>query len=375
MSPRILVVGGSMGGLFAAVLLGRAGFDVTVTERSAHGLEGRGAGLVAQSEVFDILREVGVEHLARVGVTAHERVYLDRSDAIIQRQRTSQTQLSWDILFRTFRERVPDARYRIQDRAVQVWNDASGVRVTYADGHEETADLVIGADGIGSLVREAVSGPHSRPSFVGYVTWRGLVPETEMPEVARRQLFERFSFYDGPGVHVLGYLVPGADGSTEVGRRRYNWVWYRRHSRDELSRVLVDRDGISRPFSIAPGRVRPEVVDSLKRDAAEALPPSLAQAVAAEATPFVHAIFDYASPHMVKGRVALLGDAAFVARPHTAMGVAKAAGDAFALRDALRAHENVEAALAAYQAARVPVGQAIVAYGQRLGRSLQLAEI
>lgn len=375
MSPRILVVGGSMGGLFAAVLLGRAGFDVTVTERSAHGLEGRGAGLVAQSEVFDILREVGVEHLARVGVTAHERVYLDRSDAIIHRQRTSQTQLSWDILFRTFRERVPDARYRIQDRAVQVWNDASGVRVTYADGHKETADLVIGADGIGSLVREAVSGPHSRPSYVGYATWRGLVPETEIPEVARRQLFERFSFYDGPGVHVLGYLVPGADGSTEVGRRRYNWVWYRRHSRDELSRVLVDRDGISRPFSIAPGRVRPEVVDSLKRDAAEALPPSLAQAVAAEATPFVHAIFDYASPHMVKGRVALLGDAAFVARPHTAMGVAKAAGDAFALRDALRAHENVEAALAAYQAARVPVGQAIVAYGQRLGRSLQLAEI
>lgn len=375
MSPRILVVGGSMGGLFAAVLLGRAGFDVTVTERSAHGLEGRGAGLVGQSEVFDILREVGVEHLARVGVTAHERIYLDRSDAIIHRQRTPQTQLSWDILFRTFRERVPDARYRIQDRAVQVRNDASGVRVTYADGHEETADLVIGADGIGSLVREAVSGPHSRPSYVGYVTWRGLVPETEMPEVARRQLFERFSFYDGPGVHVLGYLVPGADGSTEVGRRRYNWVWYRRHSPDELSRVLVDRDGISRPFSIAPGRVRPEVVDSLKRDAAEALPPSLAQAVAAEGTPFVHAIFDYAPPRMVKGRVALLGDAAFVARPHTAMGVAKAAGDAFALRDALQAHENIEAALAVYQAARVPVGQAIVAYGQRLGRSLPLAEI
>lgn len=375
MSPRILVVGGSMGGLFAAVLLGRAGFDVTVTERSAHGLEGRGAGLVGQSEVVDILREVGVEHLARVGVTAHERIYLDRSDAIIHRQRTPQTQLSWDILFRTFRERVPDARYRLQDRAVQVRNDASGVRVTYADGQEETADLVIGADGIGSLVREAVSGPHSRPSYVGYVTWRGLVPETEMPEVARRQLFERFSFYDGPGVHVLGYLVPGADGSTEVGRRRYNWVWYRRHSHDELSRVLVDRDGISRPFSIAPGRVRPEVVDSLKRDAAEALPPSLAQAVAAEGTPFVHAIFDYAPPRMVKGRVALLGDAAFVARPHTAMGVAKAAGDAFALRDALQAHENIEAALAVYQAARVPVGQAIVAYGQRLGRSLPLAEI
>ena len=373
MSSRILIVGGSMGGLFAAVLLGRAGFDVTVTERSAHGLEGRGAGLVAQQEVFDILREVGIEHLARVGVTAHERIYLDRNDAIIHRQRTPQTQLSWDVLFRTFRERVPDARYRIKDRAVQVQTDISGATVRYADGHEETADLVIGADGIGSLVREAVSGPQSRPAYVGYVTWRGLVPETQVPELARRQLFDRFSFYEGPGSHVLGYLVPGADGSTEVGQRRYNWVWYRRYPPTELSRVLVDRDGISRPISIAPGRVRPEVVDSLKRDAAEALPPSFAQAVAAEPRPFIHAIFDYAPSHMVKGRVALLGDAAFVARPHTAMGVAKAAGDAFALRDALQAHPDVDAALAAYQAARVPVGQAIVAYGQRLGQSLQLA--
>lgn len=373
MSSRILIVGGSMGGLFAAVLLGRAGFDVTVTERSAHGLEGRGAGLVAQQEVFDILREVGIEHLARVSVTAHERIYLDRNDDIIHRQRTPQTQLSWDVLFRTFRERVPDARYRIKDRAVQVQTDIAGATVTYADGQEETADLVIGADGIGSLVREAVSGPQSRPAYVGYATWRGLVPETQVPELARRQLFERFSFYEGPGSHVLGYLVPGADGSTEMGQRRYNWVWYRRYAPTELSRVLVDRDGVSRPFSIAPGRVRPEVADSLKRDAAEALPPSFAQAVAAEPRPFIHAIFDYAPPHMVKGRVALLGDAAFVARPHTAMGVAKAAGDAFALRDALRAHPDMDAALAAYQAARVPVGQAIVAYGQRLGQSLQWA--
>ena len=62
-----------------------------------------------------------------------------------------------------------------------------------------------------------------------------------------------------------------------------------------------------------------------------------------------------------------------MARPHTAMGVAKAAGDVFALRDALQAHTDVDPAPAAYQAARVPVGQPIVAFGQRLGQSLQLA--
>ncbi len=372
MSPRILIVGGSMGGLFAAVLLSRAGFDVTVTERSEHGLEGRGAGLVAQREVFDILREVGIEHVARVGVTAHERIYLDRSDRIIQTQRTPQTQLSWDVLFRTFRDLVPDARYRIKARAQAVHPDPVGARAQYTDGHEETADLVIGADGIGSIVREAVSGAQSKPSYVGYATWRGLVPETQVPHLAQRQLFERFAFYEAPGSHILGYLVPGADGSTELGRRRYNWVWYRRYTPEELHGILLDIDGTHRPFSLAPGHLRPELAQTLREEAAERLPASFAAAVAAEPRPFIHAIFDYAPAHMVRGRVALMGDAAFVARPHTAMGVAKAAGDAFALREALLRHPDLDRALAAYQAERVPVGQAIVAYGQRLGRGLLL---
>lgn len=372
MSPRILIIGGSMGGLFAAFLLGRAGFDVTVAERSEHGLEGRGAGLVAQREVFTMLREAGVAHLAHVGVTAQERIYLDRDDHIIHRQRTPQMQLSWDVLFRTFRDLVPDARYGIGQRALAVDSDGTGARVRFADGHEETADLVIGADGIGSVLRAAVSGPESLPHYVGYATWRGLVPEAEVPEGAARHLFERFAFHEGPGSHILGYLVPGPDGATEPGRRRYNWVWYRRYQPDELRQILVDREGQTRPFSLAPGRVRPEQVRALHAEAGEWLPASFAAAVRAEPRPFLHAIFDYAPNHMVKGRVALLGDAAFVARPHTAMGVAKAAGDAFALRDGLRQHRDLDAALGAYEAARVPVGQAIVAYGQRLGQSLQL---
>lgn len=372
MSPRILIVGGSMGGLFAAVLLARAGFDVTVTERSEHGLEGRGAGLVGQREVFAILREVGIEHVARVGVTAQERIYLDRADVIIHRERTPQTQLSWDVLFRTFRDLVPNARYHTKARAIAALSEPDAARVRYTDGHEESADLVIGADGVGSVLREAVSGPASLPRYVGYATWRGLVPETQVPPLAQRQLFERFAFYESPGSHILGYLVPGADGETEPGRRRYNWVWYRRYSPEELEQVLVGRDGVRRPFSLAPGQVRPERVDRLHADAEALLPLSFARAVQAEPRPFIHAIFDYAPAHMVKGRVALMGDAAFIARPHTAMGVAKAAGDAFALRDALLHHRDLDAALAAYEAERVPVGQAIVAYGQRLGQGLQL---
>lgn len=373
MSRRILIVGGSIGGLFAAVLLHRAGFDVTVSERSTHGLEGRGAGLVAQREVFDMLREIGIEHIARVGVTAQERIYLDRDDTILHRQHMPQTQLSWDVLFRTFRDLVPADRYRINARALSVIPEATDVRVLFADGTEARADLVIGADGVGSMVRSAVSGAQSQPSYVGYATWRGLVPEALVPAAAARQLFERFAFFEAPGSHMLGYLVPGADGSIDVGRRRYNWVWYRRFSDAELARVLTDTEGVQRPFSLAPGRVRPEAVNQMRDDAQEFLPASFAAAVIAESRPFIHGIFDYTADRMVRDRVALLGDAAFVARPHTAMGVAKAAGDAIALRDALLRHRELDAALADYSAARVPVGQSIVAYGQRLGRGLELS--
>lgn len=370
MAGKILIVGGSVGGLFTAVLLERAGFDVVVTERSVHGLEGRGAGIVAQHEVFDMLREVGIEHVARFGVTAQERIYLDREGSIIHRQHMPQTQFSWDVLFRTFRDLLPGPRYHLNRRAMEVMPEAGGARVIYADGREEHAELVIGADGIGSVVREAVAGPDSRPRYVGYAIWRGLVPEERVPEIAANQLFERFSFFEMSGSHILGYLVPGADGSIAEGRRRYNWVWYRRFTPAELDEVLTDIDGERRPFSLAPGRVRPEMIFVMRADADQLLPPSFAAAVAAESRPFIHAVYDYVPPRMVAGRVALMGDAAFVARPHTAMGVAKAAGDAFALRDALVSTPDMDKALTAYEAARAPVGANIVAYGQRLGRSL-----
>ncbi|MBS7545312.1 FAD-dependent monooxygenase [Ancylobacter oerskovii] len=367
---RIIIAGGSVGGLFVSELLRRDGHDVTLLERSALGLEGRGAGLVAQSEVFDMLREAGVAHLATFGVVARERIHLDRAGAIVHRQATPQTQLSWDRLFRTFRERVPEGGY-VGGRAVTgVTQEARRARVHLADGGVEEADLVIAADGLGSTLREAVAGPGAQPAYAGYVAWRGLVPEAAMPPEAAATLFERFAFHDMPGSQALGYLVPGADGAIERGRRRYNWVWYRRYTPEELAGVLTDAEGQRHDFSLAPGQMAPAAADALRADAARLLPPAFAAAVAAEPRPFVQAIFDYEAPRLVAGRLALTGDAAFVARPHTAMGVAKAAGDAFALRDALAGQPDLAGALAAYERARLPHGRAVVEYGRRLGAFL-----
>ncbi|MFG1465023.1 FAD binding domain-containing protein [Xanthobacter sp. DSM 24535] len=372
MKGKVLIVGGSIGGLFAGVLLHRAGFDVAVYERSTQGLDGRGAGLVAQQDVFTLLREVGVERLARFGVVAHERIHLDRANHVIQRQRTPQTQISWDLLFRTFREMLPPELYVGGAHVTSVSQDGNGASIQLADGRTFEGDLVIGVDGLGSRVREAVAGRPQAPRYVGYATWRGLVPEHLVPQRAADVLFERFAFFDAVRSHVLGYLVPGSDASLEPGRRRFNWVWYRRYSDAELTQVLTDAEGTRHPFSLPPGAVSQARVRALHADAGLLLPEAFADAVQAESQPFIQAIYDYEAPRMVNGRVALLGDAAFVARPHTAMGVAKAAGDAMELRNSLVGEPTLEAALERYARARESVGAQIVAYGRQLGGMLDL---
>ena len=97
--------------------------------------------------------------------------------------------------------------------------------------------------------------------------------------------------------------------------------------------------------------------------------PHLRQQSVRSSQPFVQAIFDFETPRMANGRLALLGDAAFVVRPHTAMGVAKAAGDAIALRRLLSSSSLV-AALQSYDIERSKVGTTIAAYGRRLGATL-----
>jgi len=365
---RIIIVGGSMGGLFAAALLQQAGHEVTVFERSAAGLEGRGAGLVAQPEVFSLLQAIGREDVARIGVTARERITLDRSGEVLHTDRHPQMQISWDHLYASVRGVLREGVYRTGRQVVAVGEDAGTAWVHLDDGAWQVADLVIGADGIGSVVREAVTGADVDPTYAGYVAWRALVPEHALPDIAARTLSDRFAFYHMPGGQALGYTVAGPAGEVEPGARRYNAVWYR--ATEDLAATLTDTEGRPHRFSLPPGGVPEAVRARLVDDARTFLPPAFAEVFAVEPAPFVQAIFDLETPRMVNGRLALIGDAAFVARPHTAMGVAKAAGDALALAEAVAKGWSAEAS-SAYGLKRLVHGRAVVAYGRRLGATLR----
>lgn len=374
MPLHIGISGGSVGGLFAATQLARHGHRVTLFERSPHGLGGRGAGLVIQQPVLDLLQREGLQDLAGHGVWAEQRLYLDDRGNVIGREPRRQMQVSWDVLFAAFRGRIGDADYHPGVRVEDVEENRQHVLVRCSDGSRHRVDLLIGADGQASRVRRGVDtrlGAEGQPGYAGYVAWRGLLPERALPPVAANQLLERMAFHFAPQRQALGYLVPGAQGELAPGQRRYNWVWYRHLAPAALARLMADA-GRESALSLGPGQVPAAWAARLRADAARGLPPSFAAVVQADPRPFMQPIHDYATPQMVHGRVALLGDAAFIARPHTAMGVAKAAADAMALGDALAGIEpaGVATALLAYEQQRLQAGRAIVAYGQRLGESM-----
>jgi 2-polyprenyl-6-methoxyphenol hydroxylase-like FAD-dependent oxidoreductase len=365
---RIAIAGGSMAGLFSAALLGQAGHEVQVFERSRSGLEGRGAGLVPQQEVFEVLRAIGRDDVANLGVVAHERITLDGAGHVTQRNRAPQMQLSWDHLYLKTREAADEKAYHLGRAVIAAGQDALSAWLDLDDGTRVAADLVIGADGIGSAVRRALLPNGSDPNYAGYVAWRALVPEGRLPSLAASALSDRFAFFHMPGGQALGYTVAGANGELELGRRRYNAVWYRRT--DHLASTLTDREGRTHLFSLPPGGVTEEAKGVLVADARRLLPLPFAEVFSAEPTPFVQAIFDMTTPRMAVGRIALIGDAAFVARPHTAMGVAKAAGDAIALARAVSQGWTPNAR-AAFESERLRLGNAVVDHGRMLGTSIE----
>jgi 2-polyprenyl-6-methoxyphenol hydroxylase-like FAD-dependent oxidoreductase len=365
---KVIIVGGSVGGLFAGALLHRAGWKVTLYERSAIGLAGKGAGLVPQLEVSQILAEIGREDVLRSGVVARERIFLDRQGNIVHTVRTPQSQMSWDLLFEAFQSELPGECYRRGMRAVSARQDEHSATVMLEDETTDTGDLILGADGIGSIIRDVVA-PGSEPRYAGYVAFRGLAPETLMPLESADTLLGRFTFYNAHRTQMLGYLVAGADGSIEPGHRRYNWVWYRVLSEEQLARALTSDSCESRRYSVPPGSLSQATRLELVASAASQLPAVCARLVQREPKPFMQAIFDYEAPSMVKGRFALLGDAAFIVRPHTAMGVSKAAGDAMTLRDCLMQTPSIPEALDRYDHLRRLTGNEIARYGQQLGAS------
>lgn len=374
-APRAAVVGGSLAGLSAAVALTGIGYEVEVLEASPRPLSSRGAGLVLQPDVEELLVRFAVVDPDEIATSCTSRQYLQPDGRASVSHAMPQRFTAWNALYRHLRAALGGARHQAGAEVVAVVDGEDAAAVHLADGRVVTADLVVGADGWDSTVRQALL-PGVGPRDAGYVAWRGLVHEAELPAAVLRSLVDRFTFAEiGTGGHALCYLVPGVDGELAAGARRVNWVWYvAAEAGPELNRELTDAAGRRRALSVPPGATDEDFIAEVRARARRELPPVLSELVSRTAEPFVQAVVDLASPRMAWQRCALIGDAAFVPRPHTAAGTAKAAGDVLALADALAgaAPGREPEALRRWEPARIAEGRLLSEHGRRLGASLGL---
>lgn len=382
--PRAIVAGGSIGGLSAALALRESGFEVTVHERASATLGNRGAGIVAHRESVRELTAGGGQRLDDLSIPSGSLRYFDRTGRMAHEEPSSYRFTSWHTLHSALLDLVGEDCYRRGSALRDFTQDGQEGAVTarFSDGSVQQADLLVCADGITSTARRILL-PRCRPRYAGYVGWRGIVPAEHAGPRLLRELGDDITYQLLEPGHILAYPIPGSSRAGPGADARYlNWVWYRNVAEGlELDRLRTDAAGTARELSVPPGAVAPGHVAEM-RSASSCLQDTLRALVLATREPFIQVIVDLEVPRMAFGRVCLLGDAAFVARPHAAAGTAKAAADAWRLGEVVREHRGshdsrgdadagIAAALAGYERTQLPLGRALVRRARVLGHAVQ----
>lgn len=362
----IIIVGGSLGGLFTGVALKQQGYNTTILERNPTNLlDNQGAGIVAGGDTLTFFERY--DRCKRpIAVPAPKRMYLDQSGKIVQEMPLKGTMTSWDLCYYVLRANydhqesayceVPGSRdgdgeidYRFGCTFKEFREEAGKIHVTYenADGARESVvgDMLVGADGPSSTVRKILC-PEVERKYAGYCVIRGTVPEDEASEEAKKVFVERFTFFHAPGIQNLTYTIPGLDGAMEPGKRLLNFVWYTNFPEDgqELEEVMTDIDGKRRRVTIPPGMMRPSAWEMVKKRGRDRLPPQMSEMVEKTKQPFVQCITDVITPtnNFYSGKVVLVGDALAGFRPHTVASTSQAAFDVLMLVEYLKTGDHSE---------------------------------
>ena len=373
-AARIAVVGGSLGGLTAACLLRDGGHDVTVYERSPRELEQRGAGIGFLEASSRYLVDRAELALDEVSIATDRIRYLARDGTVIHDTAHRYRFSSWNTVYRRLLAHWGADRYLLGHEMLDFDQDADRVVVHFSDPTIDAveADLLVCADGVGSTARRRLQ-PNAAQAYAGYVAWRGMVPELDLPADLAASLGDAITYHVYANSHILAYPIPGLDGSVEPGDRLINFVWYRNYlDGGDLDDLLTDRDGVRRDLSVPPGLAADHHVAELEATAAARLPATLAELVDRTAQPFLQVVYDIEVERMAFGRVCLVGDAAFSVRPHAAAGTAKAADDGWALAAALDGADDVVGALSGWEPPRLKLGRELLERTRRIGSRSQV---
>ena len=368
---RAIIIGGSLGGLLAAHQLRSIGWDVDVFERTADDLADRGAGIGTHPALFEAMQRVGLTLDTSDCTQPRCYVCLDRGNRLVHEAPARRTMTAWSRLYRPLRDNLPSASYHNGMLFDRLEDDGDSVTALFADGSRCTADLLVGADGFRSSVRTQVL-PDLKPTYAGYIAWRALAPAGDLPPATWSAIKDVYVFCVPEGELLVSYAVPTRDEDRARGRLSYNVVWYRPADEQALADLCTDASGRQHEFSIAPPLIRPQIIAHMQAHARALLAPPMADVFEHAQQPFFQPIYDLASPQLAIGRVALLGDAAFVARPHVGAGVTKAALDAMSLAHSIgAAGDDLTAALREYDRRQRQLGDWCVARGRQMGARIR----
>ncbi len=328
----IAVIGGGIGGLGCAIALRRAGHDVTVTEQASR-IGEVGAGFALAPNGMRMIDRLGLRPAVEaIGAPYGDRSRYYRSDGEVVGGLTTEDSSgeygTWGLhradMVDTLLAALPADVIRTGHRLTGIQEDDRGVHLEFEDAEAIHADLAIGADGIHSFVRHAVTTT-TEPVPAGSKAYRGLVPIDRLPGWPT----EALQLWMGDGKHFLTYPVRAG--------RLLNYVAFvpsEEHLRESWSAVGD--------------------VESLRRDFAD-WDPRVEQVLSQVETTFWWGLYDREPlPRWSSERVTLLGDAAHAMLPHLGQGANQAIEDGMALAALLRGVEadGIAPALAAYEQLR-----------------------
>lgn len=362
---EILIIGGSMAGLLVAMSLKNKGYNVKIFERSPSSLENRGAGIATHDELYEALTFAGLSSNASIGVISDERLFFAKNGDVTHRVAMPQTMTSWGLIYRFLKLKLGIGEY-YSDHCLKDISYTSGGKVVakFTNGRSVRGDFLVGSDGSFSRVRQILL-PHIKPEHSGYIAWRGLVNESDIPRSTLIKLANKFSFALTDGGHWLGYLVAGPNDDLAEGKRWYNWVWYQWEDNYSLKKLLTDKSGHYYSAGIPPNLITEESKNYMRQKAWQ-LPSIIRELVTTTKVPFLQGIQDLCVDRLAFDKIVLIGDAACTARPHVGLGVSKAASDAMALTKALLSSDR-ERALDDWQQSRLAFAKAAFKWSRDLG--------
>lgn len=365
-STKVVIIGGSIGGLCAGLALHAAGCDVEIHERSTGDRPSRGSGVVVRNEMEVFLEHYGIPVSASIGVPSWIRQRIDLDGNMLDREAAFTRYESWDALHQRLRAAFPEERYHTGSRPTGIGDSDGGVRARFADGREIDCDLLVGADGIGSTCR-AILLPEAVPEYAGYVAWHGTIAEEALPLRTVKALGEKHTLYQGYGMQMVAFMIPGTDGDTTPGNRRMDWSWYvKTPEGDAPASLMTDSHGAVHERGVH-GNIPDELRERQLQMARALLPPAFLDLFERTGDMSIMKVVDLGVPAMAFGQACLIGDAAFTLRPQTSSGTAKALADALTLAERIAEHPgDVPAALAAWEPGRIADGRRLQLWGRAL---------